>query len=70
MLNERGIYASAGSACNHDPSHVLKAVGLSDNDIASTVRFTFGDQTKDDVDFVINNLVEITSILRRFNNTK
>lgn len=70
MLNERGIYASAGSACNHEPSHVLKAVGLSDDDIASTVRFTFGDQTKDDVDFVVDNLVEIVGILRKFNKTK
>jgi cysteine desulfurase len=66
MLNERGIYASAGSACNHEPSHVLKAIGLSDDDIASTVRFTFGDQTKDDVDFVVDNLVEIVGILRKF----
>lgn len=70
MLNERGIYASAGSACNHEPSHVLKAVGLSDDDIASTVRFTFDDQTKDDVDFVVDNLVEIVGILRKFNKTK
>lgn len=70
MLNERGIYASAGSACNHEPSHVLKAVGLSDEYIASTVRFTFGDQTKDDVDFVVDNLVEIVGILRKFNKTK
>lgn len=66
MLNERGIYASAGSACNHKPSHVLRAVGLSDEDIASTVRFTFGDQTKDDVDFVVDNIVEIVGILRKF----
>jgi len=67
MLNERGIYASAGSACNHEPSHVLKAIGMSDDDIGSTVRFTFGDQTKDDVDFVVDNLVEIVGILRKFN---
>jgi cysteine desulfurase len=70
MLNERGIYASAGSACNHEPSHVLKAIGLSDEDIGSTVRFTFGDQTKDDVDFVVDNLVEIVGILKKFNKTK
>jgi cysteine desulfurase len=66
MLNERGIYASAGSACNHEPSHVLKAVGLSDEEVAGTVRFTFGDQTKEDVDFVVGNLVEIVGILRKF----
>lgn len=70
MLNERGIYASSGSACNHEPSHVLKAVGLSDEDINSTVRFTFGDQTKDEVDFVIDSLVEIVGILKKFNKTK
>ena len=70
MLSERGIYASSGSACNHEPSYVLKAIGLSDEDIGSTVRFTFGDQTKDDVDFVVDNLVEIVRILKKFNNTK
>jgi cysteine desulfurase len=70
MLNERGIYASAGSACNHEPSHVLMAIRLSDEDIGSTVRFTFGDQTKDDVDYVVDNLVEIVGILRNFNKAK
>lgn len=70
MLNERGIYASAGSACNHEPSHVLKAIGLSDEDIGSTVRFTFGDQTKEDVNFVVDSLVEIVGILRKFNKSK
>lgn len=70
MLNEHGIYASAGSACNHEPSHVLKAIGLFDDDIASTIRFTFGDQTRDDVDFVVSNLIEIINILNKFNKTK
>lgn len=34
MLNQAGIYASAGAACaagDDKPSHVLKAIGLSDS---------------------------------------
>ena len=69
MLDERGIYASAGSACNHEPSHVLKAVGLSSEDIGSTIRFTFDNHTKEDIDFVVCNLIEIVKILKKFNKT-
>ena len=44
-LDERGVYASAGSACSSGSavlSHVLTAMGLSEEDARSTVRFTFG----------------------------
>lgn len=44
-LDMAGICASAGSACTSgavEPSHVLKAIGLSDEDAKSTLRFSLG----------------------------
>ena len=43
-MDNKGICISAGSACtSHEskPSHVLKAIGLSDNDARSTIRVSF-----------------------------
>jgi cysteine desulfurase len=40
-----GIYISSGSACNEGiaaPSHVLKAIGLSDEEALSSIRITIG----------------------------
>ena len=48
MLNERGVYASSGSACTSEsgePSHVLKAIGLTDEEARSSLRFTMSDMT-------------------------
>lgn len=42
-----GIYISAGSACNEgisEPSHVLKAIGLTDEEALSSIRITIGHQ--------------------------
>src|SRR5260221_430719 len=47
-IDEKGIICAVGSACsasNEDPSHVLKAIGLSDADARSSLRFTMGRQT-------------------------
>lgn len=67
-LDARGICASAGSACttgSTSPSHVLVAIGL-DNELAGgALRVTFGiDNTKEDVDFLVDSLVEIVEKLR------
>ena len=70
MLNDRDIYASSGSACNHEPSHVLKSIGLSDEDVKSTIRFTFGEQTKDEVNYVVDSLIDIVKILNKCNKTE
>lgn len=47
-LDEAGILAAAGSACsasNEEPSHVLKAMGISEQDAQASLRFTMGKQT-------------------------
>lgn len=68
-LDERGICASAGSACstgNPNPSHVLTAIGLPSNLSKGTLRITLGEQnTKEDVDYLIRNLGESVSKLRK-----
>lgn len=62
-LDKRGICASGGSACSaglSKPSHVLKALGLSDTLSKSALRTTFGiDNTRGDIDFLIQSLKEI-----------
>ena len=47
-LDEQGIMAAAGSACsasNDEPSHVLMAMGLSEQEAQSSLRFTMGRHT-------------------------
>jgi len=47
-LEAVGVLAAAGSACsasNEEPSHVLRAMGLSDADAQASLRFTMGRQT-------------------------
>lgn len=67
-LDAKGICASSGSACSSGssaPSHVLKAIGLSDDLARSSLRVTFGeDNTREDVDYLIENLEEAVQRLR------
>ena len=67
-LDQAGIAASSGSACTSgslEPSHVLKAIGLPDEEAHGAVRFTLGEKTtKDEISHVIKNLVEIINKLR------
>ncbi len=52
-LDEKGFMVAVGSACkasSDDPSHVLKAIGLSDEQAQSSIRITLGrDSTKESV---------------------
>ena len=63
LLNQRGIYVSTGSACDSQiitPSHVLVAIGVSDEFINNTIRFSIGDfTTPEELDYVLKNLIEI-----------
>ena len=65
-LDEKGICASAGSACSSgstSPSHVLTAIGLPPEWANGTLRVTIGmNNTKEEVDYLINALVELSLI--------
>ena len=67
-LDELGICASSGSACSSghsEPSHVLTAIGLSQELSYGTLRITIGkENTQNDIDYLINNLIKIIQILR------
>lgn len=68
-LDFRGIAASSGSACTSgslEPSHVLRAIGLSPDLAKGTVRFSLGRATTPvDVDYVTAVVPEIVATLRR-----
>ncbi|MFZ1323778.1 MAG: cysteine desulfurase family protein [Candidatus Saccharimonadales bacterium] len=64
-LDERGIMVAAGSACSassDQPSHVLTAIGLSDDEARASLRITLGRGTDDtDVDKLLRNLLELVA---------
>ena len=61
-LDEKGICVSSGSACsegNGKPSHVLKAIGLSDEEAKSAIRVTLGEEnTKENIDYLVESIIE------------
>ena len=67
-LDEKGICASAGSACSSGssmPSQVLTAIGLTSEYAEGTLRVTFGDEnTKEDVEYLVENLTQIVKEIR------
>lgn len=68
MLDMKGICASSGSACTSgslDPSHVLLAIGLPHEIAHGSLRLTLNEEiTKEEIDYVVDNLKEIVSKLR------
>lgn len=69
MLDLKGICVSAGAACttgSQEPSHVLKAIGLSDEDAKSSVRFSLGrNNTETEVDEIVCAVKEIVDKIRK-----
>ena len=59
-LDNVGICASSGSACNSEettPSHVLSAIGLDEKEAKGALRVTFGEfNTKEEVDYLVEIL--------------
>ena len=63
QLDEAGVQVATGSACTTarvEPSHVLSAIGLSDDEARSTLRFSLGRQT---AEADIRKVVEILNKL-------
>ena len=68
MTAVREMAVSSGSACNSDKvdhSHVLKAIGLSDEQAGSSIRFGIGRFNTDaEIDYVAERLVKAVKSLR------
>ncbi len=68
-LDEKGICASAGSACStgsNSPSHVLTSIGLDSKMADGTLRVTFCEEnSKEDVEYLVENLEDIVTELRK-----
>jgi cysteine desulfurase len=66
-----GVYISAGSACNEgvpEPSHVLKSIGLSDEEALSSVRITIGHQnTEEDINTAADIITALVERIRATN---
>lgn len=69
ILDLNGVCASLGAACSAgtvEPSYVLKAIGKTDEQAKSTLRFTFGEEnTLDEVDYCVSVLSEAVEKLRK-----
>ena len=69
LLDQRGICCSAGSACTtgqHEPSHVLRAMGYDDTRARGSLRFSFGRfNTAADVAQALEVVPEVAEKVRR-----
>ncbi|MDD6404680.1 MAG: cysteine desulfurase family protein [Clostridiales bacterium] len=73
-LEERGVYVSSGSACSsnkHSVSSTLKSIGLPQEKLESTLRFSFSpENTMDQVDYAVDCCKELLPVLRRYRRKK
>ncbi len=69
-LEEEGVYVSAGSACaSNKPavSETLKAIGLPEQYLSSTVRFSFSSQTtEEEIAHAVDAMQRIVPKLRKY----
>lgn len=67
-LDFEGVYCSTGSACasgSSEPSPVLRAMGLPEEVISSSLRFSFGSPTtRDEIDEAVERIVRCVKRLR------
>jgi cysteine desulfurase len=68
MMGLKDVALSSGSACTSakiEPSHVLRAIGLSGEQAHSSIRFGLGRfNTEEEVDYVAERLVDVVKKLR------
>ncbi len=68
-LDAEGVAASTGSACSSGdlrPSHVLTAIGLSEEESHGSLRVTLGKYTtKQEIDYFVDKLKEVVARLRK-----
>nr|WP_314498804.1 cysteine desulfurase family protein [uncultured Chryseobacterium sp.] len=68
IIGLQNISVSNGSACSavtNTPSHVLKAIGLSDEDALSSIRFSLGKlTTSEEIDLTVKKVTELVQRLR------
>ncbi|MFL5760784.1 MAG: cysteine desulfurase family protein [Thermomicrobiales bacterium] len=73
-LDMQGIAASAGSACttgNSEPSHVLQAIGLTDEQARASLRFSVGKgNTADEIDETVSVVVETAARIRELSSAR
>jgi cysteine desulfurase len=73
-LDLRGMAVSSGAACSSgavEPSHVLTAIGLSQERARSCVRFSMGSQNTDaEVDALIEAVAAVAAHLRKLSPAK
>lgn len=69
-LEEKGVYVSAGSACssNHPGiSQALKAIGVKDELLESTIRFSLSvENTGEELEYAVSCMEELLPVLRRY----
>ncbi|MEK6249087.1 MAG: aminotransferase class V-fold PLP-dependent enzyme, partial [Planctomycetales bacterium] len=69
MMSTPGIAVSSGSACtaaDPEPSHVLRALGLSEDQVRSSLRFGLGRfNTEQDIEFVVQQFAAAVVRLRK-----
>ena len=73
LLAMDGICVSTGSACDsfsNEPSHVLKAIGLTDDEANSSIRFSLSqNNTREEINYVVDVLKRDVEDLRSMDDT-